>query len=366
MSNSSNNLELNNHINFNTLNKFMNLKLKKFFCYISLALLASGCSFFNTEKEPEPKKELPTWYVNAGTVAKDPRYLYGTGAHRTKITAVNLALREIASGLSVSIKSSSVSQRFKSGSTSNNSFNENVESEVKKIDFKKYDLDKQILVDGKHYVLVKVLKSGLLESTRQGFEVIDRSVKNTFKQAEPLDKLNKFFMVKRASNQIDEGYSKLLFLSGMQDLDPFAELEPNKMNEDIARYEGYKNSLDSMLRNISFKITAESSFLGIARAVSQALVEEQIKNAINSGDNVDGVINIGGQVEHGKVQGYFSAQFNLTITVTDNAGKNLQSISRSITGYSPSSASSAEEGAGKKFKKDEIDKKGGILQVLSL
>ncbi|KAK3604181.1 hypothetical protein CHS0354_001989 [Potamilus streckersoni] len=311
-------------------------------CIFAVSL--TGCSFAAKE---EPKVEQPPdWFINPPQ--QDRQFLYGTGSHSNKTRATELALKEIAAGISVSIKSSSTSQSFKSGLTTGSRFSESVESEVQKMQFSNYETENQVLINNKYYVRIKIAKAVLTQNTRDNFEDKDRKNQEAVKLASSQPKLNKLFTLKKAEKELTEAYNTLILLRGMQKGDAFAELDEDTTEKDIMRYEGYFASYQQLLSSVTLNIKADNDFLPIAKAVSTMLSDEGIKNAVNGGGSYDGTLIISGNAEKGVVQSYKSITYNSVFTLAQD-NKSLSTASKSITGYSVQSHESAAEDASRKL-----------------
>ena len=338
--------------------------MKKIIIFLLTVFLLNSCGFFASKPAEKPVQQPPAWFMNPASAPQDPRFLYGTANSSNREKAVNLALQDIAASLSVSIQSSSTANRYKSGTTTNSSFQEQIKSEVAKIEFSGQKIENQELVNDKYYVRVSVPKANLTEKAATAFRNIDTRVKDAMASLGGMNKLNRFFLLRRTRPDVNEGYSKLLFLESMKSVDPFSALDSNSLSSDISRYEGYVSDTDKVSRETTFTVKSEPKFNSAAKTIAQELSAIGISSSVN-GSGSDGIIMVEGNEQTGEVQGYKSVTQNLTVTVQDSTGKRLQTKNFNITGYSPVNHDLARENVGAKFK-ESLDKAGGLIKSLDI
>ena len=137
--------------------------------------LILGCG---TAPQLKQQTSLPNWYIQA---PQNSAYLYGSGEGDSIQEAKNNALNQIASSLSVSISSNfQKDEGYSSGSNGSSFFKNvknNVNAEVKKIDFSDVEIVHNKLISGKYYILVRINKEKLFNSTKEKFLILDNKIK---------------------------------------------------------------------------------------------------------------------------------------------------------------------------------------------
>ena len=137
--------------------------------------LILGCG---TAPQLKQQTSLPNWYIQA---PQNSAYLYGSGDGDSIQEAKNNALNQIASSLSVSISSNfKEDEGYSSGSNGSSFFKNvknNVNAEVKKIDFSDVEIVHNKLISGKYYILVRINKEKLFNSTKEKFLILDNKIK---------------------------------------------------------------------------------------------------------------------------------------------------------------------------------------------
>lgn len=137
--------------------------------------LILGCG---TAPQLKQQTSLPNWYIQA---PQNSSYLYGSGEGDSIQEAKNNALNQIASSLSVSISSNfQKDEGYSSGSNGSSFFKNvknNVNAEVKKIDFSDVEIVHNKLISGKYYILVRINKEKLFNSTKEKFLILDNKIK---------------------------------------------------------------------------------------------------------------------------------------------------------------------------------------------
>ena len=133
-------------------------KLSILFIILIVPLLFLGCA----SNQPKPL-QYPTWYTKLYTDTNI--ILYATAEGYSEKEAIASALNDIASKISISVESSFTSTTQSSTDSYSKSSYQNIQNNVKKIDFTSYTvLNKEKLPTGKYIVLVKVHKDILATS----------------------------------------------------------------------------------------------------------------------------------------------------------------------------------------------------------
>jgi len=141
--------------------KILKHGLYHLFSTLPLLSLLGGCVANSPQKEiTEP---IPEWFMN--TPNDTGNFYFGVGEGRSKDVAKNVALNDIASRISVTVKStlsSEINQKIAKGKeliTRNSQ--QKLLAQVKAIEFSNYNIDKMIVQNNRNYVLVKVNRIAL-------------------------------------------------------------------------------------------------------------------------------------------------------------------------------------------------------------
>lgn len=244
---------------------------KKALLVVPFLIIGCGSAPKNVEQT-----SIPNWYIQA---PQSTTYLYGAGEGYSIDEAKNSALNQIASSLSVTISSNfKKSEGYSSGSAGNSFFKNvknDVNAEVKKIDFSNVEIVNNKLIEGKYYILVKINKQKLFNTTKEKFQILDNQINeqlnlSTTNEYETLRNINKTIP---NINQALAKANVLYALNGSFDLKGYSD-----------KYSSYLTKKEELLNKITVSVSNPNN------QFSQKLIE--LLNEKNYKIKSDSVVNI--------------------------------------------------------------------------
>jgi len=209
-----------------------------------IPFLFIGCGITSSKVE---QTSIPNWYIQA---PKSVAYLYGTGEGISIDDAKNNALNQIASSLSVTISSNFKKSEGYSSSSKGSSFFRNVKNdvnaEVKKIDFSNVEIVKNKLINGKFYILVRINKQKLFNATKEKFQILDNQITEqlSLKTNNPYEELRN---INKAIPKINKALAKanvLYALNSSFDLKGYSK-----------KYSSYLTKKEKLLNKITISVS---------------------------------------------------------------------------------------------------------------
>jgi hypothetical protein len=184
--------------------KILKHGLYHLFSTLPLLSLLGGCVANSPQKEiTEP---IPEWFMN--TPNDTGNFYFGVGEGRSKDVAKNVALNDIASRISVTVKStlsSEINQKIAKGKeliTRNSQ--QKLLAQVKAIEFSNYNIDKMIVQNNRNYVLVKVNRIALYKKRLKKLNVKMNAINAQWARYNSLPAFNRLNEVKLITAAVDE------------------------------------------------------------------------------------------------------------------------------------------------------------------
>ncbi|SFV57575.1 hypothetical protein MNB_SM-6-1126 [hydrothermal vent metagenome] len=330
--------------------------MRKFFYFLmSVILLLTGCGASKQMVVVAPKA-TPAWYTNPPL--SNERELYAIGDGKEKQEAISNALTQLLSTLSVSISSKysakSVVREGTYHSSSDATYINETQSEVKKIRVTNYELLQAKKLGFKHYaVLVKVDKEKFFDSLKkdltQQFALIAAEEKN--------------IKAKNALQQLSFYKHSLAHLSDMQNrLAVMSVLKPDfDEHPFLKKYEYLKKRYNVLLHSISFWVDAK--YKAFIPVIAKGLTQEQFIVAKTRSKNHFSVY-IYANIERAEAYGIMLARANITIKTKDAVGNEIATNSINLTGRSSQSYAIAKQDLVKRL--NRLVEREGIAKVLNL
>jgi hypothetical protein len=232
--------------------------------FVATTLLYTGCAtnMANLTGSDSSVSSVPSWYNNP--MVSNVHYYYAVGEGNSLKEAKIDALNQIASEISVNISSSTVIEKVATTNSYKKKMQSKIKSNIQNIRFVDAKVIKNIAINNKYYVSVKVNRDTLFNAQLQ-------LVENKYNEAKALfdNSLNKSY-IKILQNQttieklIDEAIAKLPILKSIN-----------------ANFD--QNSYLDKLNNLSQKITDIKNSINVyVYSDSKNPYEQIVKSAISS------------------------------------------------------------------------------------
>ncbi len=307
----------------------------------SLALLTtfviSGCY----SSQPSVAKSYPVWYTK---VQQDSfSYYYGVADGINKTDAINNALNQIASKISVTIESNFESSRYVDNENLNEFSKSEIKNKVAKINFNNYTILKEQKVGNSYVVSLKVNRLTLAKNME---EKIENSLSNISSKLDAnykniVQKLRNYSDAKQKLKELEKDVFLASSISSSVDLKEYLDTI-HKLNKKILKF---KNS-------ISFKIDGDSNY----KNVLSELINEKGYKVKNYNSNL--YLKISVKKTHITAVGYKIAKGVINIKVIDKNNNSIVGQKRLVVGgKSLSGFKQADEFMLKTFKQKLLKEK---------
>jgi len=341
---------------------------KKLVVTFFLALLQVSC-IGPTNPKHTVIYSTPDWYST--TTTNSSVYYYGTGEGDTKEEAQNSALSQIASQISVTIKSTFNSQQNLSIAHGNETYSseikKKVESTVKAIRFSNFETTEIDLINGRYYLLVRVDRDALYNSKLKKLKLLDNEIKTMWKRYQMLSFFEKLTLAKKLNQKIEDVRVMFPILSAIN-----SKFNETPYSKNYTRYqEAIKN-----IKNEVIVCLKETNAKEVVRVIETHLAQFNIINIIDckkeiskeQSDNLI-IINIKRDAVEYKFKSASSKMANvkaakITLTLT-TVSHNNEIIAKNILYLKNFSKKSYQDAVEKTNQLDKIIQKNGILKILT-
>jgi len=324
--------------------------------YVLMAamLLLSACG--TSKRVVVKQKELPSWYTQPPLSTE--QVLYAIGEGKEKQEAITNALSLLLSTLNVSISSKySAKTVVKEGTHQNSSdatYTNETESEVKKISITNYELLKSEKLGFKHFaVLVKVDKeklfNGLKRELEQKFQLIESEEKNL----QSKNALAQLQFYKKSLTSLQTLPNTLAVMSTVKPSFNTASF--------LNRYKNLQRKHDKLLQSISFWV--ESNFKALASPIAKGISAKKLIIKQRN-DSKHFRVYLYADIKRATAYGFTLARANISIKTKDAKGNVIAENSLNLVGQSSQGYSIAKQDLVKKL--NRLIKKEGIAKVLNL
>ena len=227
--------------------------MKKFLIYLTVFLFVSCGS-----------PQIPKWYVN--TPKDTTLYFYSSAEGYTKENALKNALNDIASRINVKISSSFVINKGIHNQKTYSEIYQQINTQIKNIDFNNYEIIKLKKEDGKYYVLLRVNKQKLISNLKHKINMQIGSV--NFSADSPIKKVIKAYHALKTIKKIK---SRIFILESLgEPIDGY-----------INQIQKIENKARKIILNTKFKISANIYKTPSAEVLSKYLnIDKHSKNEI--------------------------------------------------------------------------------------
>lgn len=313
-----------------------------------LPFLFVACSQNEPSLSSNKANAIPSWYLNP--IPNSAQYLYGIGEGRTLQEAKNNALNDMASRLSVTINSS-VSQ-YKQSVSYNNSLGsyqknitENINVEVKAINFTNASIEQSHLATNSTFVLMKVSKQELFQSYKTLFDLSEHTINSAVLANKTKPLLEQIATLQSLNETIEKARSQAIILNAINNT-----FDSNKY---LMQYNTLQNNTIALKDKVRIKLSTNESQKLFANEFIDVLNQEGYKIA-SAQPNTE--IQLISTLNNSMSLGWYIIKATTTISVISN-GRIVSNHTISSVGRSSSSQENALVNASKTFKL-EVQKKG--------
>ena len=248
----------------------------------------------NDSSQPKPTvitttQSLPAWYTHSSN--QDGSYIYGLGLSTNRKDALNSALSDVVSTLSVSVSSNYSQQRSSQTQDGAESYSVDIQERVnvitKEIKLTDYEvLHQEQLGDGRFVVQVRVSKQRLYKSMHERLE-------NTFKMLDAslsgkTDTLEKIMIYRKYLTLLKHRMDNLAIL---HTLNPAFDDSAFK-----ASYEKRIKAYNELIANKTFKLSVNDPYGAYAPYIYEGLVQDGL--VLTTGDSYDYYVRVNIKEEH--------------------------------------------------------------------
>ena len=334
--------------------------MKKIFYALILTVsvfLLTGC--FGVRAKSTAEGGVPKWYTTPPN--NNGVFLYGTGAGYSKDDAINSALDNMVSRLSISIQSTYKNKtRVESGEF--NSYykksEKNIKSEVAKIRVSNYDVSKSYTADdGTIYMLVRSNKDKFFNSLKKELDIKIKKAKDNIALNSNANVLKRYSFYKAAVKNLSSIVPNLLVLNVLNE-----DFNDKKYLNTIAKL---NKDFENLKKSISFYIVADKNSLKLVEPIRVALTNAHLKVVRKKPNSKNGlIIVINSRVKNTKTMGMQVAKFAVDIKISEISGNIIGGNKLSLKGISAQGFELATEDAAKRLQK--IIQKKGIGKILGV
>ena len=290
---------------------------------------------------------VPSWYLKP--TANSEIYLYGVGEGRTLQEAKNSALNDMASRLSVTLDSTVQQYKQSISYNTNQSYQkkitENINVEVKAINFTNASIELSEVVANSFFVLMKVNRHELFNQHKSAFDLSQSTITSTLQNSKNKPILEQIYTLQTIVPTLEKATSQAIILSAIN-----THFDSNSY---LMKYTAISNNISTLKDQLRIKIATNLSQKLFANEFIDALNQEGYKVA-NSQHNLE--IQLNSTVNYSIALGWEIAKVSTTISVISE-GKIVSNNIISSVGRSSSTPENALLNASKTFKQ-EVLKKG--------
>lgn len=334
--------------------------IRNFFCF-SIILSISSCSFFEPyidryfgSKDQLELSNLPSWYINAKQ--NDQQYLYGVGEGFSATEANKAALSNLASRLYVTVSSRSSSLSQENQFSFNEQSQQNIETETLPISFANYQVINSHNIGNKFYAQISIDKADFVSKQLTKLQDLNEKMTVLYANARSQNILVRRNVLINILEYIKEAEVINLILDGLS--------ANRNYQTNVDKYNFYNRIYDETLGRISFYIRSDNQQIKnivIAALNRQDLtVTETFVNSINSV-----LLEVQTDVVTNNIYGSNVANLSVFFTNKSYDGKTLSSNIVRVSGSSPNEDSRYAIGfAVSNFSQKIAD--DGILKVIGV
>lgn len=328
--------------------------MKNLLVLLTTIIIFAGCG----GSKPEPLS-YPSWYFNPPK--SDSMYLYGKGEGGSEKEAATAALNQIASTLSVSVRSSFESRKnvYQAGTAQSytRSVSSDIKSSVEKITFNNYETVNMAQIGMKTVVAVRVDRGKLFDRKKKEYTSKKRKISDLYTLSKNKSIIEKLEILKNINRDKQEAISLLFLLNTLK--------SGYTIDKDLKTYESYETEEKAVRSRMKFYISADQGTRLLAEPIKVALNDKGLK-VIDQNRNGRDIVRIilKGRDKKAEAMGRKIVKTTLNIALRTSKGNMLSSNKIVVVGRSSFDYDQAKEAASRSFAK-EI-KKTGIMKILGL
>lgn len=335
--------------------------LKYLFLVIS-AIFLIGCG----GAQPKPGNSLPEWVVNSQP--SSVIYYRAVGEGISKEEAKKSALQQISSEISVTISSQTTSKSTAIKSSTQDTFNREIQDVIKsstqKIKFTGVKVLKNAFIDGKYYADVEVNREVLFQAQKDAMLIKYNELQKLWKKIDSSNIFAIFTQNSKLNKMITSVMAQLPILKSINpnfDLRVYSNVIQNIRSKAMAKK---ADAIVYVKTNNAFneKIVLEKAITDFGIKVVKKLSNVKNKNnlmIITIDKNSRVAIN---RYKTMKMRGVKFAAITLTITTYDGRGKT--ELAKNIIYLKNASRDSYKDAVKKTKKFERLIKQKGILNIL--
>ena len=289
---------------------------------------------------------IPEWFY---APPQSNKYFYGSGEGSTlkqaEISALDFIAREIQTTISSNLNITQGTNNNNGNSDFYKMVQQNINTQVKKINFTNIEIIKTIKVNNSIYTLVRINKQTLFNSLKTQFELLDSKIDNEIKISKNYSLLDQLITLNKIQSQISKAISQATILNSLN-----PDFNIQKYTE---KYNNYLNQKTKILHKLTFNINSNDLF-------TQKLIEVLNQNGYKISNNSNIKIKLKKQIRNSDLMGLAISKVTINIQVIAK-NKILHSTSLEVKGIS-NNYSQALANAANNFKQQLQEK--GINKVL--
>lgn len=316
---------------------------------IIFLLLISGCSSQPDVAVNEKQTMLPKWFL--APPQNDELYLYGIGSAKNSEEAIQQALENLLSKLSITLESSFTMQQtskkdlWEYFSTTSSL---DIKSSVAKMKINNYEVIQMQKMQYNEYIaLVRVQKAQFISAHKRSLENLLSTIQMHEKVIANSDPLTRDAFYQDASKLLSKKHNIVMILATLD------------KNFNTNRYLQYMQHIDKERYNVEKKMnfvlvngTKNKLFSDAIRSsLSQSF---HLVSFIDMTDPNQLYIHLSHKTIYKKVRGIFLADVTLTVTLKDQKNNIIKTQQLQLKGYSVTSKQDALKDAAFKLKDKDI------------
>lgn len=316
---------------------FLHFQLFKQCSFALFIFLFTGC-FQATQNQVH---SLPQWFINAPQ--NNSAYLYGSGQASTFKAAQNQALNDMASRLSVNVRSS-INQNTKTYTNTqgiNNyskSVDQNIQVSVEEMGFTNAKVIQSSVVGNAFFVLMQVNRSEVFNNKLKAFEALHQTIEKRVQAAKKMSKLEMIYAFDELQLSLKEASKKAQVLNAINNA-----FDDKKY---LAYYQDLLSENAALKQELKINVSSSLPQGFFATHLIESLNKALYKTVPTQAD-VD--IRLTSSVNYSMARGWHIAKVVTTIKV-QSQGKVVSTHTINSVGRSTSTQQNALIGASREFK----------------
>jgi len=308
--------------------------------------LLSGCAS-NSDNQGAPE-----WVLIPAQDSQE--YMYGIGVGRSLEEAKQHALKEIASKFSVSVNSDTFHQQSLHNGQVDQLFTQNVNTQVKNIEFSKVEQKRVEVINDQYFVEVAISKQEFVKEKKSKLAIITNEINTSLNDIEKRSKIEQLYGYNKIQANIRDA-EPLLYLIAVADSDFDIEAYTEQFHE-------YSLMESNLLASTHFFIQSPQILSPIAERFSDLIQTYGFQ--VNSNKfKADAIIKLQGKVKNNKAFSSYGTRIDFSFFVLSKGGSVYSKKPYTLNGASISNFDRAYENAVNKYL-GLVEKRSDIYQLL--